>query len=60
MQIVKGWQRVVNGIRVSFNNDIITTGSNANMLSEEIATLLSGHYIKIPIYPFSFSAYLYC
>ncbi|WP_316937053.1 AAA family ATPase [Listeria monocytogenes] len=58
MQIVKGWQRVVNGIRVSFNSDIIITGSNANMLSEEIATLLSSHYIKIPIY--SFSAYLYC
>ncbi|EAE8345895.1 ATP-binding protein [Listeria monocytogenes] len=58
IQMVEGWQRVVNGIRVSFNSDIIITGSNANMLSGEIATLLSGRYIEIPIYPFSFSEFL--
>ncbi|HCV8755276.1 TPA: ATP-binding protein, partial [Listeria monocytogenes] len=59
IQMVEGWQRVVNGIRVSFNSDIIITGSNANMLSGEIATLLSGRYIEIPIYPFSFSEFLH-
>lgn len=57
--MVEGWQHVVNGIRVSFNSDIIITGSNANMLSGEIATLLSGRYIEIPIYPFSFSEFLH-
>ncbi|EAF6118368.1 ATP-binding protein [Listeria monocytogenes] len=59
IQMVEGWQRVVNGIRVSFNSDIIITESNANMLSGEIATLLSGRYIEIPIYPFSFSEFLH-
>ncbi|MBC1742891.1 ATP-binding protein [Listeria welshimeri] len=59
IQMITGWQRVVNGIRVSFNSDIIITGSNANMLSGEIATLLSGRYIEIPIYPFSFSEFLH-
>ncbi|EQC0722179.1 ATP-binding protein [Listeria monocytogenes] len=59
IQMVEGWQRIVNGIRVSFNSDIIITGSNANMLSGEIATRLSGRYIEIPIYPFSFSEFLH-
>ncbi|WP_408941453.1 AAA family ATPase [Enterococcus faecalis] len=36
------------------DNDIIITGSNANMLSGELATLLSGRYIEFPIYPLSF------
>lgn len=58
IQVVEGWQRVVNGIRVSFDSDIIITGSNANMLSGELATLLSGRYIEIPIYPFSFHEFL--
>ncbi|KAF1296742.1 hypothetical protein BAU15_08835 [Enterococcus sp. JM4C] len=58
IQVVNGWQRVVNGLRVSFDSDIIVTDSNANMLSGELATLLSGRYIEIPIYPFSFKEFL--
>lgn len=58
IQAVDGWQRVVNGIRVSFNSNIVITGSNASMLSGELATLLSGRYIEIPIYPFSFAEFL--
>ncbi|EOH93058.1 hypothetical protein I588_00831 [Enterococcus pallens ATCC BAA-351] len=58
IQVVDGWQRVVNGLRVSFNSDIVITGSNANMLSGELATLLSGRYIEIPLYPFSFQEFL--
>lgn len=58
IQLVEGWQRVINGLRVSFNSDLVATGSNANMLSGEIATLLSGRYIEIPIYPLSFSEFL--
>lgn len=58
IQVVEGWQRVINGIRVSYNSDISITGSNANMLSGELATLLSGRYIEIPIYPLSFSEFL--
>lgn len=58
IQVVEGWQRVINGLRVSFDRDIVITGSNANMLSGELATLLSGRYIEIPIYPFSFKEFL--
>ncbi|WP_461198831.1 ATP-binding protein [Enterococcus sp. N249-2] len=58
VQVVDGWQRVINGVRVSFNSDIVITGSNANMLSGELATLLSGRYIEIPMYPLSFQEFL--
>lgn len=55
IQVVEGWQRVVNGIRVSFDSDITITGSNANMLSGELATLLSGRYIEIQFIHFLFT-----
>lgn len=58
IQAVDRWQRVINGLRVSFKSDIVITGSNANMLSGELATLLSGRYIEVPIYPFSFLEFL--
>ncbi|APX71455.1 ATP-binding protein [Companilactobacillus allii] len=58
IQNVDGWQRLINGIRVSFNCDIVVTGSNANMLSGELATLLSGRYVEIPIFPLSFPEFL--
>ncbi|WP_288639525.1 ATP-binding protein [uncultured Lentilactobacillus sp.] len=58
IQMVDGWQRVVNAVRVSFNCDIVITGSNAQMLSGELATLLSGRYVEIPVYPFSFKEFL--
>ncbi|MFC6180195.1 ATP-binding protein [Lactiplantibacillus daowaiensis] len=58
IQMVAGWQRVVNGIHASYDCDIVVTGSNAKMLSGELATLLSGRYVEIPIYPFSFKEFL--
>lgn len=58
IQNVDGWQRVINGVRVSFDCDITVTGSNAKMLSGELATMLSGRYVQIPIYPFSFKEFL--
>ncbi|AVK61677.1 hypothetical protein C5Z25_07760 [Lactobacillus sp. CBA3605] len=58
IQMVTGWQSVINGVRVSYDCDIIITGSNAKMLSGELATLLSGRYVEIPIYPFSFREFL--
>lgn len=51
---VDGWQKVINGLRVSFNCDIVITGSNAKLLSGELATLLSGRYVEIVVFPFSF------
>lgn len=58
IQLVDDWQSVINGLRVSYDCDIIVTGSNAKMLSGELATLLSGRYVEIPIYPFSFKEFL--
>ncbi|WP_142433798.1 ATP-binding protein [Enterococcus mundtii] len=58
IQLVEGWQRVVNGLKASFDCDITITGSNADMLSGELATLLSGRYIEILVYPLSFQEFL--
>lgn len=58
IQEVDGWQTLINGLRVAFDCDIYITGSNATLLSGEMATYLSGRYVEIKIYPFSFSEIL--
>lgn len=58
VQLVENWQKILNAIRVSFDTDIVITGSNANLLSGELATLLSGRYVEIDIYPLSFKEFL--
>ncbi|NLW15286.1 MAG: ATP-binding protein [Erysipelothrix sp.] len=54
IQEVEDWQKLVNGLRVEFDCDITITGSNANLLSGELATYLAGRYIKMNVYPLSF------
>ena len=49
---------MINSVRASFSCDIVITGSNAKMLSGELATFLSGRYVEIPIYPLSFREFL--
>lgn len=58
IQLVNDWQRYVNGLRVAFDCDIYLSGSNSELLSGELATLLSGRYVEIPVYPLSFVEYL--
>lgn len=58
IQEVEDWQKVVNGLRVAFNSDIYITGSNASLLSGELATYLSGRYVEIKVLPLSFGEYL--
>ncbi len=55
IQFVEGWQKIVNALRVSFNTDVVITVSNANLLSSELATLLSSRYVEIKILPAFFS-----
>jgi predicted AAA+ superfamily ATPase len=58
VQNVKEFERLVDGLFVKNNLDVYITGSNAHLLSGELATLLSGRYIELSILPFSFNEYL--
>jgi uncharacterized protein len=57
IQEVSEWEKCVNSFRVSFNADVFVTGSNAKLLSGELATLIAGRYVEIKVYPFSFSEF---
>ena len=54
VQELNEWEKIVNSIQVDFDVDIYLTGSNAKLLSSELSTYLSGRYIEIKVYPFSF------
>ena len=58
IQEVTSWEQVINSIRVDFDSDIYITGSNARLLSGELATLLAGRYVEIRVYPLDFQEYL--
>ena len=58
IQEVTNWEKCINSFRVEFDCDIYITGSNAKLLSGELATYLSGRYVEFVIYPFSFSEFL--
>lgn len=57
IQEVSGWEKCINSFRVEFDCDIYITGSNAKLLSGELATYLAGRYVEFVIYPFSFAEY---
>ena len=58
IQRIEGWQRLVNAYFSLDNFDVYVTGSNSKLLSGEFATYLTGRYINIKIFPFSFVEYL--
>lgn len=57
IQIVDGWEKFVRRL-ADMGYQVMVTGSNARMLSREIATTLGGRFIVRHIYPFSFAEYL--
>ncbi|MBQ4284717.1 MAG: ATP-binding protein [Lachnospira sp.] len=57
VQLVPEFQKAVDSLYLRDNVDIYLTGSNAYMLSGEIATLLSGRFVEIKMLPFSFKEY---
>ena len=54
IQNVKNWEKAINSFKSTKNVSIFITGSNSNLLSGELATLLSGRYVSFRIHPFSF------
>lgn len=58
IQEVTSWEKAINSFLVDLDCDIYITGSNANLLSSELATYLAGRYIEIKIYPLSFKEYI--
>lgn len=57
VQNVADFQRAVDGLYIKDDTDVYITGSNAYLLSGELATLLSGRYIEISMLPFSFKEF---
>ena len=55
IQLVNSWEEAINSFMVDFNVDIYITGTNSNLLSSELSTLLSGRYIQLQLQPLSFS-----
>jgi len=58
IQKVVDFQKAVDGLYIKKNVDIYITGSNAHLLSGELATLLSGRYVEIEMLPLSFKEYI--
>lgn len=57
IQLVKDWERVINGLRASLDCDIYITGSNSKLISGDLATLLAGRYVEFEIQPFTFDEF---
>ena len=58
IQKVKDFQIIIDSLYVKKNIDIYITGSNADLLSSELATLLTGRYVEIKMLPLSYKEYI--
>lgn len=58
VQEIGQWERAVNACFKEGNWDIYLTGSNAHLLSSELATLLAGRYVELAVYPLSLPEFL--
>ncbi len=58
IQKVKEFQIIIDSLYVKKNVDIYITGSNADLLSSELATLLTGRYVEIKMLPLSYKEYI--
>ena len=58
VQLINDFEKLINSLYTKKNIDLYITGSNAYLLSSELATLLTGRYIAINIQPYSFKEYV--
>ena len=58
VQEIPGWERVINSLHAEMWCDIIITGSNAQLFSGELASLLSGRYVQIRVFPLSLTEFI--
>lgn len=58
IQDLKDFEKAIDGLYLKKNIDLYVTGSNANLLSGELATLLSGRYVEIKMMPYSFKEFI--
>lgn len=58
VQLIKGWERALDSIRLKYDANIYITGSNSETVSESLGTHLTGRYVEIDVYPFSFKEFL--
>ncbi|WP_295721840.1 ATP-binding protein [uncultured Methanobrevibacter sp.] len=58
IQVIPQWEKLINSYFAKENFDIYITGSNSKLLSSEFATYLSGRYVELNIFPFSFEEYI--
>jgi len=58
VQLINDFERLINSLFTKKNIDLYVTGSNAYLLSSELATLLTGRYIAINLQPYSFKEYV--
>ncbi|MFI4955322.1 MAG: ATP-binding protein, partial [Gammaproteobacteria bacterium] len=60
VQEIKDWEKVVNSLSQDYAQqyEVFITGSNANLLSQELGTYLSGRFVSFEIFPFSYGEYL--
>lgn len=58
VQLINGWERVIDSIRLKYNANFYITGSNSETVSEKFGTHLTGRYVEINVFPFSFKEFL--
>jgi predicted AAA+ superfamily ATPase len=58
IQLVDGWERIVNALFAEMRYDLYITGSNSRLLSGELRTLLSGRTVSFGVQPFTFAEYM--